>query len=183
MRVEEEYSYRHNGLSSFGGASTAATIICSQGNRNTHALMTNFIYDFTVGWPVSPHIGFGVGAVDIIDSVTLNPFTTSPGTSLAFRSPGNTPNGPVAAFIGPNAPLGGTLLKGNGWVFGYQAIAGIRYDINPLLAFDLDYRYLATTDPTFTNKGQFPFPGRPERLPAGLTKYKTGYKRRTSSPA
>src|SRR5204862_2913436 len=33
--------------------------------------------------------------------------------------------------------------------FGYQGIAGIRYNINPALAFDLDYRYLATTDPTF----------------------------------
>src|SRR5262249_46602366 len=32
---------------------------------------------------------------------------------------------------------------------GYQGIAGVRYNINPSLAFDLDYRYLATTDPTF----------------------------------
>ena len=54
MRVEEEYSYRHNGLSNFGGASTGNNNLFS-GNRNTHALMTNFIYDFTVGWPVSPH--------------------------------------------------------------------------------------------------------------------------------
>src|SRR5690348_9459582 len=64
VRVEEEYSYRHSGLSSFGGASTGNNNLF-QGNRNTHALMTNFIYDFTVGWPVSPHLGFGVGAVDI----------------------------------------------------------------------------------------------------------------------
>ena len=27
------------------------------------------------------------------------------------------------------------------WEFGYQGIAGIRYNINPSLAFDLDYRY------------------------------------------
>ena len=53
----------------------------------------------------------------------------------------------------PEPTFGGTFLKGNTWDFGYQAIAGIRYDINPLLAFDVDYRYLATTEPTFTNKG------------------------------
>jgi OOP family OmpA-OmpF porin len=172
LRVEEEYSYRHSGLSNFGGSSTGNNALF-QGNRNAHALMTNFIYDFTLGWPVSPHLGFGVGAVDIIDSVTLNPFTTSPGTSLAFRTPGNTPNGPTFANLGGRVPIGGTLLKGNSWQFGYQAIAGVRYDISPLLAFDLDYRYLATTDPSFNNKGVFPFPG--VGFPPGATKYTTGY--------
>src|SRR5216684_2166346 len=34
---------------------------------------------------------------------------------------------------------------------GYQGIAGIRYNVNPALAFDLDYRYLGTTDPTFAS--------------------------------
>jgi hypothetical protein len=33
--------------------------------------------------------------------------------------------------------------------FGYQAIAGVRYEINALFALDLDYRYLATTESTF----------------------------------
>jgi OOP family OmpA-OmpF porin len=172
LRIEEEYSYRHSGLSNFGGASTGSNNLF-QGNRNAHALMTNFIYDFTLGWPISPHLGFGVGAVDIVDSVTLNPFTTSPGTALAFRTPANTPNGPTFANLGPGVPIGGTLLKNSGWQFGYQAIAGFRYDINPLLAFDLDYRYLATTDATFTNKGVFPFPG--VGFPPSTTKYKTGY--------
>src|SRR5919109_2545152 len=58
LRIEEEYSYRHSGLSNFGGAPTGNNNLF-QGNRNAHALMTNFIYDFTLGWPVSPHIGFG----------------------------------------------------------------------------------------------------------------------------
>ena len=42
-----------------------------------------------------------------------------------------------------------TIASSSDWQFGYQGIAGIRYNINPALAFDLDYRYLATTDPTF----------------------------------
>src|SRR5579862_7766668 len=43
----------------------------------------------------------------------------------------------------------GTVVNDTEWEFGYQAIAGVRYNINPNLAFDIDYRYLATTDPTF----------------------------------
>jgi outer membrane protein OmpA-like peptidoglycan-associated protein len=167
IRVEEEYSYRHNGLSSFGGQTAGGSGGVFSGNRNAHAIMTNFIYDFTIGWPVSPHIGFGVGAVDIIDSVSLNPFTTGP---LTIRTPG--PGGFVGTIPG-GSTLGGTFLKGNSWQFGYQAIGGFRYDINPLLAFDLDYRYLATTDPTFSNRGVFPLP--PAGFPPRTTRYTTGY--------
>src|ERR1700694_4464694 len=65
VRVEEEYSYRKKGLSNFGGFNAGGTNNLFQGDRRTHALMTNFIYDFTLGWPVTPHIGFGIGAVDI----------------------------------------------------------------------------------------------------------------------
>jgi OmpA-OmpF porin, OOP family len=172
LRVEEEYSYRQTGLSNFGGASAGGNNNLFQGNRTVHALMTNFIYDFTIGWPVSPHLGFGIGAVDIIDSVTLNPFQSGPG-ALTIINPATGLPACTPCTIPNNTTIGGTLLKGNGWQFGYQAIAGFRYDINPLLAFDLDYRYLATTDPTFTNKGVFPFPG--IGFAPGLTKYKSGY--------
>ncbi|KTD63861.1 outer membrane protein [Legionella spiritensis] len=39
------------------------------------------------------------------------------------------------------------------WQFGYQGIAGGRYNITPTIAIDLDYRYLGTTNPTFTFSG------------------------------
>ena len=42
-----------------------------------------------------------------------------------------------------------------------------------MLAFDLDYRYLATTEPTFTNKGVAPFP--PFGFPPSTTRYRSGY--------
>src|SRR5712671_4270074 len=136
IRVEEEYSYRHNGLSKFAGFTAGSTSNLFTGNRNSNAIMTNFIYDFTLGWPVSPHIGFGVGAVEINDSVTLNPIILGP-----FG-----PFPAVGVGVIPRQTFGGTLFKSSGtWQFGYQGIAGFRYDINPLLAFDLDYRYLATT--------------------------------------
>jgi len=50
--------------------------------------------------------------------------------------------------------------------FGYQAIAGIRYNINPSLAFDVDYRYLGTTDPTLHTS---------HVVPLGLGAYTSGY--------
>ena len=98
------------------------------------------------------------------NSVSLNPVTLN---GLG-RTTVSTPAG-IAGVIGagtpfPNPTLGGTFLKGSGWNFGYQAIAGIRYDINPLLAFDLDYRYLATTRADLHQQRCSPVPA--VRLPA-----------------
>ncbi len=55
--------------------------------------------------------------------------------------------------------FGGTILNGGSWRFGYQGIAGFRYDFSPSVAFDLDYRYLGTTSQTVTNNARYPFPG------------------------
>ena len=118
-RFEEEYSFQQNNDSSLtvGPATLRGSRL---GDRTAHALMTNVIYDFTFGWPVTPHIGAGVGAVDLRD--------------------------------GFSTPAGVSLLRDSQWQFGYQGIAGIRYNISPALAFDLDYRYLATTDVTFHSR-------------------------------
>jgi outer membrane protein OmpA-like peptidoglycan-associated protein len=114
LRIEEEFSYRQNGI---GSVSIAGVGLNTNGNRNTYAFMTNLIYDFTLGWPITPHIGGGIGAVQLHDSWGI------PGI--------------------------GTIASSSSWQFGYQGIAGVRYNINPALAFDIDYRYLGTTKPTF----------------------------------
>ena len=170
-RVEEEYSYRHNGLSSFGGFFNPGGTNAFSGERVTHSIMTNVIYDFTIGWPVTPHIGFGVGAVDNVDSISLNPVTLNGLGMTTVSGPGGVLGRIGAGTPFPSPTLGGTFLKGSSWVFGYQAIVGVRYDINPLLAFDVDYRYLATTSPSFSSKGVAPFP------PFGFSgvKYTSGY--------
>ena len=114
-RFEEEYSYRHNNVPnnfSFFGFPISGI----SGNRHTNAVMTNVLYDFTLGYPITPHFGFGIGAVEISDGVKL--------------------------------PLIGQFINDSTWEFGYQGIAGIRYNISPELTLDLDYRYLATTQPT-----------------------------------
>jgi len=172
-RLEEEYSYRRNGLSSFGAFFGPNINRAFEGERVTHSIMTNVIYDFTIGWPVTPHIGFGIGAVDNVDSISLNPVTLNGLGLTTVSGPGGVLGRIGAGTPFPNPTLGGTFLKGSQWNFGYQAIAGFRYDINPLLAFDLDYRYQATTSPTFTNKGVAPFP--PFGFPPGTVKYTSGY--------
>jgi OOP family OmpA-OmpF porin len=135
-RFEEEYVYRNHDLSSLSvGATKVAGVT---GSRESHALMTNLLYEFNIpaiGWPLRPHIGAGVGAVNLIDH---------------GRAPGI-----------------GKLFNDDDWVFGYQAIGGVRYDVTPNVALDVDYRYLATSDATF-------------RLPAApAIRYKTGYETHT----
>jgi OOP family OmpA-OmpF porin len=115
-RFEEEFNFANNKNHT---VCTLGVCFSPDGRRDRYAIMTNAIYDFTLGWPVTPHIGVGIGAVDLHDSISTR------------------------------APRAFTLESSSDWEFGYQAIAGIRYNINPALAFDLDYRYLATTDPTF----------------------------------
>jgi OmpA-OmpF porin, OOP family len=119
-RFEEEFRFQQNGQSRFG---LGPINVAVNGNRDAYAFMSNLIYDFTLGWPITPHIGAGIGVVGLRDGVSLKP---------------------------PLPPV--TIVGDTTWEFGYQAIAGIRYNINPALAFDVDYRYLATTDPTFKTK-------------------------------
>ena len=111
-RFEEEYSYRHNNVAEYDQNTKGLS-----GNRHTNSIMTNVLYDLSTGWPITPHIGVGIGAMNVFDGL---------------RVPGR-----------------GQLFNDSNWQFGYQAIAGVRYEINALFALDLDYRYLATTESTF----------------------------------
>jgi OmpA-OmpF porin, OOP family len=113
-RLEEEFSFRQHGITR---ACFVGVCAATNGNRNTYAFMTNLLYDFNIGWAITPHIGGGIGAVLLRD--------------------------------GWGIPGVGTAAGDSQWVLGWQGIAGIRYNINPSLAFDLDYRYLGTEDPTF----------------------------------
>ena len=115
-RFEEEYSYRQNGARDLVG--NGFTLSGVSGNRHTNSIMTNVLYDFTVGFPITPHLGAGVGAANVFDGLKL------PGI--------------------------GQLFNNSTWQFGYQGIAGIRYNISPTFTLDFDYRYFATTQPTFT---------------------------------
>jgi OmpA-OmpF porin, OOP family len=152
-RFEEEYSYRNNGLSSFSGLIGGKGIPDKfTGNTHSNAIMSNVIYDFTFGWPITPHIGAGVGVVNVNQGVSLT---------------GALPK------TGPLAVTGFGSYNASSWEFGYQAIAGIRYDINPILSVDVDYRYLAT--PGFTETGNCPFTEPGFRCDGHSLSLKTGY--------
>ncbi len=132
LRVEEEFRYQENGARKFAGAAAS-------GNAGAAAFLTNAIYDIELGWPVTPHVGGGIGAVELSDRAS------------------------IAGF--------GTPVQGSDWVLGYQAIAGLRYDITPAVALDLDYRYLATSPPHFRTAPDFVDSG----VPAGNLRVTSGY--------
>ena len=114
-RFEEEYSYRRNNVAQYDAAGGNTNGV--SGSRHSNSIMTNVLFDLPTGWPVTPHIGVGIGAMDVFDGLKVT------GRAILFNN--------------------------SNWQFGYQAIAGLHYDINPVLAVDLDYRYLATTESTF----------------------------------
>ena len=124
-RFEGEYSYRENGVDTITARTNAGigTLTNSSGNSHSNAIMANAIYDFTFGWPITPHVGAGVGGVNL---------------DRGFSATG-TLNIPQLGLLAANPNF-----NGNQWVFGYQAIAGIRWFINPALALDVDYRYFST---------------------------------------
>jgi len=124
------------------------------GNTHANAIMANALYDFTFGWPVTPHIGAGIGAINVNAGVSLNPGARLPG---ALRQTG------FGSFAG------------NQWNFGYQAIAGIRYEVSPLVSLDADFRYLATPDFTITggSKATCPFVGCVRRTFSFTQQYQT----------
>ena len=55
----------------------------------------------------------------------------------------------VAHLAAKQRIAGATILNSSDTEFAYQGIAGLRVPIAPNWALDLDYRYLATTDPTY----------------------------------
>jgi OmpA-OmpF porin, OOP family len=124
-RFEEEFRYQNNGVKSITDGVPPARAPAT-GTREAYAVMTNAIYDFNLGGPLTPHIGAGIGAVGLHDGWSVRP---------------------------PGAPGFLQCDDDTEWAFGYQAIAGVRYNINPSLALDLDYRYLATTDVTYKFSG------------------------------
>jgi outer membrane protein OmpA-like peptidoglycan-associated protein len=62
-RFEGEVSYRENDVDH--GVISGFRVNGIKGNKTSVALMANALYDFTFGWPITPHIGFGIGLADV----------------------------------------------------------------------------------------------------------------------
>jgi len=147
-RFEEEYRYQSNGISRVRSTASSPPLaaqsgfgftggsFAANGDRNANAIMSNLIYDFTFGGPWAITPHLGAG----VGAVILH-------DGMGIKGIGNQAHSTDVEF-------------------GYQAIAGIRYNINPSLAFDVDYRYLGTSDPTFHTS---------HVVPLGLGSYSSGY--------
>src|SRR5580704_14219363 len=141
--LEEQIAYRHDTMFHFFGVGAGNSGHLFQGARDSQAFLTNLLYefavpditlaDFTFHSPVTFHVGAGIGTVNVLDGVSFQPHQATP----------------YSATLGSS---GGTLLHASTWAFGYDGVAGVRYEINPNLFVDLDYAYLATTPLTFHNK-------------------------------
>src|SRR4051812_15611945 len=137
-RFEEEFRFQHNTQRSAsisglpaglcGGVARCPAPRRAARGRRGHALMTNAIYDFApLTWAWGISPHIGGGIGAVGQHEGLRP-------------------------IGLNE-----IVQNTQWEFGYQAIAGIRYNISPNIVFDLDYRYLGTVDPTFRTVGGFKY--------------------------
>src|SRR5207253_4866205 len=63
-RFEEEFRFQQNGLDRLVKHP-------AKGERDAYGFLTNLIYDFSLGWPVTPHLGGGIGAVELRESARI----------------------------------------------------------------------------------------------------------------
>jgi OmpA-OmpF porin, OOP family len=108
LRLEIEGDYRDNKQRSVSGAAGAG------GDEQKIGAMVNALYDFNVGWPITPYVGVGVGYQNV---GLRNGHIYGPGYYVRVQNPKDT--------------------------FGYQAILGAAYNLPvPGLALTLEYRFL-----------------------------------------
>ncbi len=125
VRAELEANYRSD--SKANSNALEGTTFGGEASGKTHSwgLMGNLLYDVNTGTPFTPYIGVGAGMADVKSKVN----TFIPAT---------------AATTG-----GFTNFSDSEWVFAYQAIVGVAYNVTNNLAVTADYRYFATQDPKF----------------------------------
>ena len=88
-RFEGEFSYRRNSLRSSTLTSPIVLPASPGGDRHTYAEMFNVLYDFNMGWVVTPHIGGGIGVAEQTQTGTF------PAPKTASTRP--TPISPIRA--------------------------------------------------------------------------------------
>lgn len=108
LRAEVEGTYRHNDVDRIPGATRSGGFVQKYG------AMVNLLYDFDLGWPITPYIGIGFGE-----------------QTLEWR------NGQIFA---PNTFV---RLQHPDINIAYQAIVGAAYDLPvPGLSLTVEYRFL-----------------------------------------
>jgi OmpA-OmpF porin, OOP family len=82
-RFEGEYTHRQN------SGDVTGPLGRLKGTFDTNSFMANGIYDFSLGWPITPHIGFGIGGVwadGTVNTTNFGSFSKSSDTLFAYQA-------------------------------------------------------------------------------------------------
>jgi opacity protein-like surface antigen len=84
-RVEEEFRFERNGADTFNGA-------VASGRASGYAVMSDLLYDLPAVGPVTPHVGAGIGAVTVSESIATAGFSSGvvhgTGTEFGYQAIG-----------------------------------------------------------------------------------------------
>jgi opacity protein-like surface antigen len=148
FRLEAEIGYRRNALDNITAAPTSAftdthspgkgvDFNVASGDVSALSFMVNAFYDIPLDMPLKPYLGGGVGLAHLwADAVAHDPTIPIPASCLILGDPSEC--------------VRVVDISDNDTVFAYQFGAGLGYEIIPNLTASVDYRYFATTDPSFS---------------------------------
>ncbi len=128
LRLEGEIGYRQASVDNIqlGAGTGGGGTLPAQGTMSALSFMVNGLYDFNnIGYDLGPKFKPYVGA----------------GVGFANVSANNI------------QALNTTIIDDSQIVFAYQAIGGISYLVAPQTTMFLEYRYFATTNPSFSGVG------------------------------
>lgn len=140
FRVEAEVFYKMNDIDSLEftsltlagiGTFTGLGTVDANGDISALGFMANAWYEFRTGMSWRPYIGGGIGTANI----SMNDVST--------------------LVLGVDIPL----ADDSDWVLAYQFGAGVSYDLTRNVIIGLEYRFLRTSEPEFTDLAGVPFNG------------------------
>jgi len=135
---------------------------------------------FDLGFNIGGAIGYDYGNIRAEGEITYHTNDIDEFSVLGFTVPGegevsalsfmvngyydfHSANSPVVPYLGVgigvangmvDASVAGiSLIDDDAWVFAYQFMAGIGFEINPTTALTVSYRYFQNSDLSFPNPG------------------------------
>lgn len=174
LRVELEGNYRYNDgnslvvrtpntVSGGGNTTTVTNNVGQSGHASTYGFMVNALYDFNMGWPVTPYVGVGLGMGWSEIGGVRNIISSRSGVT------GGTTTASTTTYT----------INDTSAQFAYQAIVGLSYSLGamvPGLALTGEYRFYGTLDPSFNvssvrNTGPAPVPALPVPASVSMSNY------------
>lgn len=114
LRVEGEFRYLDMGVKEITGH--FGQDMDESGQDRFYTLMVNGLADFRNSTAITPFAGLGLGMVNAHHDVSFTPLDDQ------------------SVVVSDH----------HDWVFGYQLLAGVNWELNPKWSIDLMYRYLGT---------------------------------------